>query len=146
MSVSINEVIETLKKLKAPVDLLIKAETELENIEQEKKEDKQAADPKAKNKFVTILLDPEKKLAGLGDFTSLVVQIPEDHDDALTINKIVQSVYDQNAASKRKTKAINTLGEAASAVKRKFLKTNDVLIKTKEPVRVLVSDNIIPKS
>lgn len=144
MSLKIDEVIETLRKLKVPSDLIVKAETELETIEQEKKDEKVDAGPKAKSQFVTILLDPENKLRGLGDFVSLVVQVPEDHDVGLTINKINQSVYDQRAASKRKVKNIETVGEAASAVKRKFFKTNDVLIKTKEPVRVLVSDNKIP--
>ena len=73
MSLSIDEVIDTLRKLKVPSDILVKAETTLEQIEEDKKADKEVDNgPKAKSQFVTILLDPENKFAGLGDFTSIV--------------------------------------------------------------------------
>ena len=131
MSLPIEEVIESLKRLvpTIPPAALIAIENDLEAKEAEKKEEKAADGPKQKNEYVTILLDPENKLDGLGDFMSLVVQIPEGQDAGETLERIYKSAYDQRASAKRKIKVINTLAEAAEWVKRKFFKENNVHIK-----------------
>lgn len=143
MSLTIAEIISTLQQLNVPPAVLIAAETQFEQIEAEKKD--QAADgaPKAKSQLVTILLDPENKLADLGDFVALVAQIPEEDDAGLTLNKLHKSVYDYRATAK-KPKVVNTVVDAADTVKRKYFKENGLQIKTKEPVRVLISNNQIP--
>lgn len=146
MSLPIEEYIETLKRLAPtiPPATLIAIENDLEAKEEEKKQDAGSAGPKAKNEFITVLLDPENKLAGLGDFTSLVLQIPEGQDAGDTLPRLYAAVYDQRAAAKRKTKPLANLVEAAANLKRKFAKERSITIKTKEPVRVLVTDGQIP--
>jgi len=144
MSLSIEEVILTLKALKVPSDLLVKAETQFEQIEAEKKEEKADAAPKAKNEYATILLDPENKLAGLGDFVSLVVQVPEGSDTGMVLPKIYKAIYDQKAAAKKKPKKLDTVCDAAEGLKRAFTKQNEIMIKTKSPVRTLISNNTVP--
>lgn len=144
MSLSIADVIATLRTLKLPSDILVKAETQLETLEADKREEKGDAAPKAKSQHVVILLDPEHKLTDLGEFVALVTQVPEEDDAGQTLDKLYQSVYDQRAAAKRKVRPIVTVGDAADGTKRKYLKERRIAIKTKTPVRVLVSDNTIP--
>lgn len=142
----IPELIDTIKRLapNIPAATLIAIENDLEAKEQELAADRAGGAPKAKNQFVTILLDPERKLAGLGDFTSLVVQIPEGQDAGETLTRIHQAAYDQKAATKRKAKPLTNLIEAAFNLKRKFTKGQSVTLKVKEPVRVLITDGVIP--
>ncbi len=150
MSLPIEELVESLKRLAPtiPPATLIAIENDLEAKEQEIAADRATGAPKAKNQFVTIVLDPENRLAGLGDFTSLVVQIPEGQDAGETIARLHQAAYDQRAAAKRKTKPLTNLTEVAANLKRGFSKAPhvQVQIKTKEPVRVLVTDGIVPQA
>jgi hypothetical protein len=142
MSLPIPDIIAVLRGLNVPPDILVKAETELENIEADKKAEAVAA-PKQKSQYVTVVLDPERRLVGQ-EFVSLVVKLPAEQDAGDTLNRLYRSVYDQRAAAKRKRVAVNTVADAAGGVKRKFLKQNGLHIVTKEPVRVLISDNTIP--
>lgn len=141
----IDELIDTLRRLAPtiPAATLIAIENDLEAKEAEKKEDTGAA-PKQKSQYVTIVLDPEGKLKDLGDFTSLIVQVPEGQDTGETLARLFQASYDQRAAAKRKTKPLTTLTEVAANLKRKFTKTHGVTLKIKEPVRVILTDGIVP--
>lgn len=146
MSLPISDVIESLKRLAPtiPAATLIAIENDLEAKEAEKKDEAGAA-PKAKSQYAAIVLDPEHKLDGLGDFTALIVQVPVEQDVGETIPRLCQAAYDQRAAAKRKTKPLTNLTEVAANVKRKHLKTHGITsIKTKEPVRVLITDGIVP--
>lgn len=141
----IEEIVESLKRLapNLPPATIIAIENDLEAKEAEVKADKGSA-PKAKSQYVTVILDPEGKLKDAGEFVSLVVKLPEGQDTGETLGRLFKSVYDQRAAAKRKVKVIETVADAASGVKRKFLKEYGLTIVTKEPVRVLLSDNTIP--
>lgn len=144
MPLSIEDVVDTLKNMKVPAETIIKIENELEAKEAEVKADRLAGAPKQKSELVTVLLDPEHRLDGLGDFTSLVIQIPQGQDAGTTLSRLYQSVYDQRAGMKRKVFPIESVSDAAGVVKRKWFKQNSLHIRTKEPVRVLVSDDTIP--
>lgn len=146
MSLPIEELIESIKRLVPgiPGPTLTAIETDLETKEAELKADRAGGAPKLKNQYVTVILDPEGKLKDAGEFVSLVIKLPENQDTAETLGRLYKSVYDQRAAAKRKVKVIETVADAAGAVKRKFLKENSITIVTKEPVRVLFSDNTIP--
>ncbi len=143
MSLSIDDVISTLRKLNIPAPILVRAETELEALQEEKKAEAEGAPPKAKSQYVSVILDPENKLAGLGDFVSLVVQVPETEDTGLTLDKMYRAVYEYRAKAK-KPKAVQTLVDAVDTVKRKWFAEQKIAIKTREPVRTLVSHNQIP--
>ncbi len=145
MSLSIDECIETLKRLAPtiPGPVLTAIESDLEQKEAELAAERGAGAPKAKSAYVTILLDPEHRLDGLGDFTALVVQIPEGQDAGETVPRINQAAYHQKAAAKRKTKPLTNLVEVAAHLKRRFGKEQGVNIRTKEPVRVMVADGIV---
>lgn len=146
MSLPIDEYIETLKRLapNIPPATLIAIENDLETKQAELAADRAGGAPKVKNRLVSIILDPEHKLDGLGDFTSLVIQIPEGQPEGETLDRLFKAVYNQRAAAKRKVKVITSVGDAASALKRRFTKEMGVHVRTKEPIMTIVSDNTIP--
>lgn len=119
---------------------IIKVARETENDNKAEKEDN---GPKTKNQFGVVLLDPDGKVKGL-ELTALVVQIPEDDSLATTLDRIYRASYDFNATKKGQKLPVKTLYEAASHVKRKFFKEANIMVKTKVPVQVVVSDNLIP--
>ncbi len=145
MSLPIEEVIESVKRIvpNIPSSALIAIENDLEAKEAEVKADKQNV-PKVKNTLVTVLLDPQNQITNIQNITSLVIQIPEGQDAGQTLDRLYAAVYDQKAASKRKVKNINSVQDAAFLLKRRFSKNHNIHIKTKEPVRVLISNDIIP--
>jgi len=141
MSLPIESVIESLKRVaKLDPKTLIAVENDLEAKEAEAKSEKSPADPKAKNAFVIVLLDPEGNVKG--DVTGFVTQIPESDDAGTVLDRLHKAAYAFNRSKKRGANVVN-LGEIGS-VKRKFLKNEAVNLKTKEPVRVLVSTGPIP--
>lgn len=141
MSLPIEEVIETLKRVaKLDPKVLIAIESDLEVKEAEKKVDKESAGPKAKNAFVVVALDPEGHIKG--DITAFVTQIPENEDAGTVLDKLHKAAYEFNSSKKRGPNVVN-LGEIGT-VKRKFLKKQGVHLKTREPVRVLISQGPIP--
>ena len=144
MSIQIQEVVDTLKKLKIPAATIVAVENELEQVLADKQEAKADAGPKVKSTFVTILLDPNHQVQEGAELTSLVIQIPEEQDAGETLTRLHQAVYDQRAAAKRKPRLITSVGDAADGLKRRFAKERGLLIKTKIPARVIISDNSIP--
>lgn len=146
MSISISDVIQTLTSLKLPSNVLIAVETQLENLEAAKAEEKDST-PKAKNQLAVIALDPTGVLSGV-ELTALVVQVPESQDLNETLPRLYQAVYDQRAAAKRKSKRgpIASVADAADGLKRGYARAHGLTFKTKVPVRVLVSSNVIPSA
>lgn len=147
MSVSISDVIEALVSLKLPPEVLKAVETELEGVEAAKADEK-AETPKVRSQHVVVLLDPEGRAPGAANLSALVVTVPEGQDAGETLTRLYRSVYDQRAAVRRKPKApIVTMGDAAESLKPGFTRPNGVTgIKTKTPVRVLVSNGQIPNA
>jgi len=143
MSLTIDEVIATLQALKVSPQILVAAETQLEALEAEKKDEKEAA-PKQKNQTHLVLLDPEGKLKDLGDFVGFSVQIPIDANPNMTLGRIHAAAYAQNAAPGKKKWNVKDLSEVG-AIKRKYLKDQNVAVKSgKQPVQVLVTTGVIP--
>lgn len=136
--ISIEEVEAVLRKQNVDVKIVKNVIDELVEVVKEEK-DSRATGPKQKNEFLIVLSDPNNELAGK-DFVGWVVQMKDGDDAGLVLGKIQDAARDQNAAKKRKRGIINNMVEAFSGVKRRFLKPKDIMIKTKEPVRCLVTD------
>lgn len=143
MSLSIDDVISTLRKLNLPPATLVRAETELEALVAEQKDNAEAA-PKVKNQMNVLLLDPENKLADLGAFRAIVTSIPVLDDVGLTLGRIHAAAYAQNAAPSKKKWNVKDLSEVG-AIKRRYLKEQNVAVKSgKQPVQVIVTTGVIP--
>lgn len=140
--IDIAEVIESLKRVaKLDPKTLVAVETDLEKKVEELATEKGSEGPKAKNAFVIVLLDPEDHVRG--DVTGFVTQIPESEDAGTVLDRLHKAAYEFNSSPKRRGVPITNLGDIGRA-KRKHTKNAGVMLKTKEPVRVLVSNGPIP--
>lgn len=141
MKISIEEVEEALRKVGVSADLAGKTLKHLQEVVEEEKENRDTT-PKQKNEFLVVLLDPEDKLKGQ-ELTAWVIQQKQGDDAGLALDKIRQAAHDTNAAKKRKKNVIKTLTDAFRGIKRAFLKSRNILIKTKHPVRVLITNDAL---
>lgn len=98
--------------------------------------------PKLKNEFGVVLFDANHELIGK-EFTACVYTVKEGTDHGLVMPKIFEAVKAQNESAKKKKNIIKSVGEAFAHLKRAFIKPSGIMLKTKEPVRVLISDNSI---
>lgn len=116
----------------------------LKDIQQELMNDEDEDKPKApKKQFVVVVSDPEGDIPKK-DFTGWVMQILEDENPAEALPKLYQSAYDFNATKKGQRMPISTVGDACETVSPRITKPNEIWIKTKVPILVMMSDNKIP--
>lgn len=119
-----NKVQEVLRDLEAVVEEL-KAE--------------RSSDPKLKWEYLIVLHDPENKLAGQ-ELTGWVVQQEEGQDAGTVLSKITDASKTSNDNAKKKKFVIKTLVDAFKYLKPKWVKEKKLKLKTKEEVRVLLSN------
>ena len=98
-----------------------------------------------KKRRVVIVSDPHGEIAALGkNFTGWVVQIPEDDNPAVALERIHWGAFDFNRTPKGRRLPLKTVAEACEFGSAKIFKEHKVWVKTKEPVLVMRSDNKIP--
>lgn len=142
MSLKIEDIEQVLRDQKLDVAVIRKVVDELEAVEEEKKADRGAGVPKQKNQFVIVVKGDasmkDKSLAGW------VLQIPEGDDVAQTLPRLKRAAAATVNAQKRKRRPIATVADAMQYSKRAFTKAENVQVKTKEYVQVIVTvdDNL----
>lgn len=104
--------------------------------------EKEESKPHAKKQFVIVVSDKEGIIKK--DLVGWVVQIEEDESPAVALEKIYKSSYEFNLSPKGRKMPIKAVGEAMEALPPRFCKENGVWIKTKEPVLVVTTNNVIP--
>lgn len=113
----------------------------IEELKAEKEEDKEN---KPKWEYVVIINDPSGELKSQKKdevISAYVVQQEKGEDAGLILDKIRDATKNQNEAAKRKKSLLNTIRDIFDGLKPKFLKEKKVKIKTKEAVRVILSNN-----
>jgi len=100
--------------------------------------------PAVKKQFVVLISDPEGAMPST-DFVAWVVQVPEDASPLSTQERIAKAAYDFNASRRGRALPVKTVGEAMETVPAKNFKEVDLWVKTKTPVQVLSTDNVLPK-
>lgn len=140
--ISIDEVQSVLLKQSIPKEQVVAVVKELSQIVQEEAAQRQAsAEPKTKNEYTIVLSDPNNDLAGK-EFTGWAIQIKAGEDAGTILTRVANATKSYNVNTRAgKKNPIKTFGEALMHVKRKFFKEQDILVKTKEPVRIVVTDN-----
>lgn len=137
MALKIEDIEQVLREQKLDVAVIRKVIDQLEDVEEDKKADRGTGLPKQKNQFVIVVKGDEsmkdKSLAGW------VVQIPEGDDVAETLPRLKRAAVATVNAQKRKKRAISTVAEAMQYSKRAFTKAENVNVKTKEYVQVLIT-------
>jgi hypothetical protein len=134
----IDEILNILNNSTVAIDEAAKPEEAAEETAEEEGE------PKPKQQFVIVVSDPNKLI--INDLVGWVLQIPEDSDVATVLDSVKKGAYNFNASKKGRKYPVSSIGQAIANVPSKFFKTENLKIKTKEPVYVVTTNNILPKS
>ena len=126
---------ETIQKVLQQIEEQAAAELEAEKANRE---------PPVKKQFVLIVSDPRGTIPD-EDYVGWVAQIPEDDSPGTTMEKLIRASYEYNISKKGRKYPVKSVGEACEAVGSRFLKEQDIAIKTKIPVTVIKTDNKIPE-
>ena len=138
----INEILDLLSNATVAVDEVAKAEEGVDPAEETGNDEE--GEPKPKQQFVMLVSDTTGIITK--DLVGWVLQIPEDDDVATVIDSIKTGAYNFNASKKGQKYPVSSIGQAIANVPNKFFKTNNLKIKTKEPVYVLTTNNVLPRS
>ena len=121
--VKVSEVIKTLEKV----------------AEEIKADNKANAMPKQNWEHIIILNDKDGLLKNK-EMSGWVVQQEAEADAGLVLSKLIDAAKTQNEAAKRKKNVIKDFVALFESLKPKFAKEKKVRVKTKELVRVLLTD------
>ena len=138
----INEILDLLSNATVAVDEVAKAEEGVDPAEETGNDEE--GEPKPKQQFVMLVSDTNKIITK--DLVGWVLQIPEDDDVATVIDSIKTGAYNFNASKKGQKYPVSSIGQAIANVPNKFFKTNNLKIKTKEPVQIITTNNVLPRS
>lgn len=139
--IEVSQVAELLKKHKLDPALL---RALVEEMNEATQPDGEPGAPAPKKQFVVLISDMEGKLPKM-DLTGWVVQIPENASPFSTTDRIFKGAYDFNASKKGRLLPVKSVGEALESASAKYFKESELWVKTKMPVAVIVTDNILPK-
>ncbi len=143
--IDIAEVAATLQALQFPSQTVAKVLEDLNAKLAELEADKPEPEPKAKQRHVIIVSDPEGKL-GKDPLTGWVIQIPENESDATALERVIRSGHDFNSTKKGRLYPAKTIGEVFENVPRKFFKNSGVTVKTKLAAYAFPTDNVMPEA
>lgn len=104
--------------------------------------------PAPKKQFVIILSDATGKIKERIDTNNLVgwvAQIPEDASPFSTMDRVFKGAYDFNASKRGRLLPVKSVGEALESVTAKYFKESELWVKTKMPVGIIVTDNVLPR-
>lgn len=141
--IEINQVADILKKHKLDPSLLREIVQELNEVTAPAA-DEDIKPPAPKKQFVVLLSDPQQKLPKQ-DLVGWVVQIPENASPHSTVERVCKGAYDYNASKKGRQLPVNSIGEALESASTKYFKGAEIWVKTKMPVAVMTTDNVLPK-
>lgn len=99
--------------------------------------------PPVKKQFVIMISDPKGDLPDT-DFTGWVLQIPEDDGVYVAEERLIKAAYTYNQSPKGRRMPVQSIGEVCEHVPARFLKEENIWVKTKEPVFMLKTNNSVP--
>lgn len=141
--IEVSQVAEILKQHKVDPSLLREIVQAMNEVTQPGADD-DIKPPPMKKQFVVLLSDPEGKLPE-NELTGWVVQIPEDASPHSTTDRIFKGAYDFNASKRGRMLPVKSVGEALESAGAKYFKESELWVKTKLPVAVILTDNVLPK-
>jgi hypothetical protein len=135
------EVLQENELDKAMVDRIVRQLTRAA----EKAADEAAAErePQVKKQWIIVVSDPDGTIPD-EDFVGWVLQVPENDPPAAALDRVINSAHAYHATRRGQKFPAKSFGEACEVVGGKFLKENNVAVKTKLPVTVLKTDNELP--
>ncbi len=134
----IEKVLELLSNATVQVDTAAEATPEVET------ETEEEGVPKPKMQNIILVSDPMGVINC--DLTGWVLKLPENEDCRSVVDLIKKAAYNFNASKKGRKYPVSTIGQSVDGVPSKFFKPYNLKIVTKEPVYVVTTDNVLPKS
>lgn len=117
----------------------------LEDLETEAKaiQESNPPAPRQKKQFVIMVSDPEGELEGK-DLVGWVLQVPEDDAPQTAEERLVKSAHEFNQTPKGRRMPVRSIGEGCEAIPARITKEQNLWVKTKEPVLVTTTSNVVP--
>jgi hypothetical protein len=137
----IDQVLALLSESTVQVDETKPAEPDSAEDTVESEED---GTPKPKFQNVILVSDPKGIIND--DLVGWILQMPEDEDLQDITENLKKAAYNFNASKKGNKYPVTSIGLAIEAVPNKFLKPYNIKRKTKEPVFIVTTDNVLPRS
>jgi hypothetical protein len=139
---TIHDIENALNEAKIPAEQQHKVIEHLQKIAKTEDEAPKeiSAGPKLKNEFGILIFDEKNELAGK-ELYGHIYSVKEGFDHGTILGRVSNAVKESNELAKNKNSLIKTIGEAFSHLKRKFSKAQDFQPKTKEIVRVTITNN-----
>ena len=148
---ALEKVVQDENAIEKVLDLLSEATVKVdetkqpEDTETENETDSEGSDePKLKKQYGILVSDKDGVIKT--NLVGWVFQMPENEDTRDVIEHIKKAAYNFNASKKGRKYPVNTIGQAIEGVGNKFFKPYNVSLKTKEPVLVITTDNVLPRS
>lgn len=144
--VSVELIHEVLASNNVDHDTIQKVLKDIETqAELEAEAEKANRDPVVKKQFVILVSDPRATIPEKEEYVGWVAQIPEDDSPGQTLERLIRASYEYNISKKGRRHPVKSIGEACEAVGSRFLKEQNVAIKTKLPITVIRTDNVLPE-
>jgi len=139
---AIEKVVDLLSDAAVKVD---EAKQQVEEPELTNESDSEESDePKIKKQLGILVSDKDGQIQR--DLVGWVFQMPENEDTREVVELIKKGAYNFNASKKGRKYPVNSIGAAIEGVGSKFFKPYNLSFKTKEPVLVITTDNVLPRS
>ena len=148
---ALEKIVKDENAIEKVLDLLSDAAVKVDEAKQNEEpdvaegtDDDGSDEPKIKKQYGILVCDKDGDIKR--DLVGWVFQMPENEDTRDVIENIKKAAYNYNASKKGRKYPVNTIGQAVEGCGSKFFKPYNVSIKTKEPVLVVTTDNILPRS
>jgi hypothetical protein len=148
---ALEKVVKDENAIEKVLDLLSDATVKVDEAKQAEEadvadgaDDEGSDEPKIKKQYGILVCDKDGEIKR--DLVGWVFQMPENEDTRDVIESVKKAAYNYNASKKGRKYPVNTIGQAIEGVGNKFLKPYNVSIKTKEPVLVVTTNNILPRT
>lgn len=148
---ALEKVVQDENAIEKVLDLLSEATVKVdetkqpEDAEAENETDSEGSDePKLKKQYGILVSDKDGVIKT--NLVGWIFQMPENEDTRDVVEHIKKAAYNFNASKKGRKYPVNTIGQAIEGVGNKFFKPYNVSLKTKEPILVITTDNVLPRS
>lgn len=140
--IEVSQAAEIMKKHKLEPSTLREIVEEMNALTQPS--DDEESPPALKKQFV-ILLSDASGILPKQDLVGWIVQIPENASPFSTTDRVFKGAYDFNASKKGRMLLVKSVGEALESASAKYFKESELWVKTKLPVAVIVTNNVLPR-
>lgn len=147
---ALEKVVKDENKIEEVLDLLNSATVQVDEANQTEEADstdnvsEESDEPKIKKQYGILICDKDGDLKR--DLVGWVYQMPENEDPRDVVDLLKKAGYNYNASKKGRKYPVNTIGAIIEGVGAKFMKPYNLSLKTKEPVLIVRTDNILPRS